>query len=209
MQQNYTQRYHQHCEDADEQVAANGTDADRRESDRNPPREHRSREREADNDAHEESTGDAVSVPEATAHGSSSPRSRINSSDDDGAVFRYARAGRSADVGRELERGRPFAERADASTAVGRAQRGTAREREGAFGNAAITAEVRYSLLSKHYRSRRLNGGERPVTARRRARRPHARAARFTSAPLAEPLCGDPTYPVTVAIYRSVRRVAA
>ena len=50
-----------------------------------------------------------------------------------------------AGVGRDLERGRPLAERADASTAIGRAQRGTAREREGAFGNAVITAEVRYS----------------------------------------------------------------
>ena len=48
-------------------------------------------------------------------------------------------------VGRELERGRPLAERADASMATGRAQRGTVREREGAFGNAAITVEVRYS----------------------------------------------------------------
>ena len=33
-------------------------------------------------------------------------------------------------------------------------QRGTAREREGAFGNAVITAEVRYSLLTKHYPGR-------------------------------------------------------
>ena len=33
-----------------------------------------------------------------------------------------------------------------------RRQRCTAREREGAFGNAAITAEVRYSLSTKHYR---------------------------------------------------------
>ena len=49
------------------------------------------------------------------------------------------RAGRSAGVGRELERGRPLA------------QRGAAREREGAFGNAVITAEVRYSLVTKHY----------------------------------------------------------
>ena len=31
-----------------------------------------------------------------------------------------------------------------------RRQRGTAREREGAFGNAVITAEVRYSLVTKH-----------------------------------------------------------
>ena len=52
-----------------------------------------------------------------------------------------------------FESPRPLAERADASTAIGRAQRGTAREREGAFGNAAITAEVRYSLLTKHYPS--------------------------------------------------------
>ena len=61
-------------------------------------------------------------------------------------------AGRSADVGRELERGRPLAERADASTAIGRAQRGAAREREGAFGNPIIIiADVRYSLVTKHY----------------------------------------------------------
>ena len=66
-------------------------------------------------------------------------------------MFSYARAGRSPGVGRELKRGRPLAARADASTAAGRAQRGTAREREGAFGNAAITAEVRYSLVTKHY----------------------------------------------------------
>ena len=58
-------------------------------------------------------------------------------------MFSYARAGRSADIGRELERGRPLAERADASTAAGRAQRGTAREREGAFGNAVVTAKIR------------------------------------------------------------------
>ena len=70
-------------------------------------------------------------------------------------MFSYARAGRSTSVGRDLERGRPLAERADASTAAGRAQRGTAREREGAFGNAAITAEVRYSLLTKHYHANR------------------------------------------------------
>ena len=31
------------------------------------------------------------------------------------------------------------------------AQRGTAREREGAFGNATIAAEVRYSLVTKYY----------------------------------------------------------
>ena len=42
------------------------------------------------------------------------------------------------------------AQRADASTAIGRAQRGAAREREGAFGNAVITAEVRYSFVTKH-----------------------------------------------------------
>ena len=60
-------------------------------------------------------------------------------------MFSYERAARSAGVGWELERGRPFAERADASTALGRAQRGAAREREGAFGNAVIIAEVRYS----------------------------------------------------------------
>ena len=44
------------------------------------------------------------------------------------------------------------APRADASTAGGRAQRGAAREREGAFGNAVITAEVCYFLVTKHYR---------------------------------------------------------
>ena len=32
-----------------------------------------------------------------------------------------------------------------------RRQRGTAREREGAFGDAAITDEVRYSLVTTHY----------------------------------------------------------
>ena len=32
-----------------------------------------------------------------------------------------------------------------------RRQRGTAREREGAFGNAVITAEVRYSPVTTHY----------------------------------------------------------
>ena len=56
------------------------------------------------------------------------------------AVFRYASAGRSAGVGRDLERDRPLA------------QRGAAREREGAFGNAVITADVRYFLVTKHYR---------------------------------------------------------
>ena len=66
-------------------------------------------------------------------------------------MFSYERAGRSADVGRDLERGRSLAERADASTAAGRAQRGAAREREGAFGNAVISADVRYSLVAKHY----------------------------------------------------------
>ena len=44
------------------------------------------------------------------------------------------------------------ARRADASTAAGRAQRGAAREREGAFGSAVITAELRYSSVTKHYR---------------------------------------------------------
>ena len=66
-------------------------------------------------------------------------------------MFSYERAGRSAGVGRDLERGRPLAAGADASTAAGRAQRGAAREREGAFGNAVITADVRYSLITKHY----------------------------------------------------------
>jgi hypothetical protein len=50
-------------------------------------------------------------------------------------VFRYARAGRSADVGRELERG-------DRSRS----------KREGAFGNVVITAEVRDDLVTTHYR---------------------------------------------------------
>ena len=54
-------------------------------------------------------------------------------------MFSYERAGRSPGVWRDLERGRPLA------------QRGTAREREGAFGNAATTADVRYSLLTRHY----------------------------------------------------------
>ena len=36
-----------------------------------------------------------------------------------------------------------------------RRQRGTAREREGAFENAVITAEVRYSLVTKHYQRTR------------------------------------------------------
>ena len=31
------------------------------------------------------------------------------------------------------------------------AQRGRAREREGAFGNAVLTTEVRYSLVTTHY----------------------------------------------------------
>ena len=35
------------------------------------------------------------------------------------------------------------------------------REREGAFGNAVITADVRYSLLTKHYRI------DRPMSAHR------------------------------------------
>ena len=66
-------------------------------------------------------------------------------------MFSYARADRSVNVGRDLERGRPLAARADASTALGRAQRGAAREREGAFGNTVITAEVRYFLVTKYY----------------------------------------------------------
>ena len=69
-----------------------------------------------------------------------------------GAVFSHARAGQAADIGWELERGRPLAERADASTAAKRgAQRGAAREREGAFEYAVVTVERRYSLLTKHY----------------------------------------------------------
>ena len=49
-----------------------------------------------------------------------------------------------------------------------RRQQGTAREREGAFGNAVITADVRYSLVIKHYRQiangpdRRRDTGEYP-----------------------------------------------
>ena len=66
-------------------------------------------------------------------------------------MFSYARAGQSADIGRDLERGRPLAERADARTAGGRAQRGAAREREGAFGHALITVEMRYFIVTKHY----------------------------------------------------------
>ena len=68
------------------------------------------------------------------------------------------RADRSADIGRDLERGRPLAERADASTAEGRAQRGAAREREGAFGNPVITAGVRYFPVTKYYRNDRPGG---------------------------------------------------
>ena len=58
-------------------------------------------------------------------------------------MFNYERAGRSADVGRELERGRPLAQ-------LGRTSE--ASEREGAFGNAVIAAEARYSLVTEHYR---------------------------------------------------------
>ena len=49
-----------------------------------------------------------------------------------GAVFRYERAGRSANVGRTSN----WADRSQ-------------REREGALGTAVITAEVRYSLVTK------------------------------------------------------------
>ena len=42
-------------------------------------------------------------------------------------------------------------QRANASTALGRAQRSQARERSRAFGHATVTAERRYSLLTKHY----------------------------------------------------------
>ena len=79
-------------------------------------------------------------------------------------------AGQPASGG-NLERGRPLAERADASTAVGRAQRGTAREREGAFGNAAITADVRYSLVTKHYHYRTASAslGSASVTSARKS----------------------------------------
>ena len=86
--------------------------------------------------------------------GPSTGRSRENVRVARRAMFSYARAGRSASAGRELERARPLAQRADASTAVGRARRGTAREREGAFGNAVITAEIRYYLLTKQYPGR-------------------------------------------------------
>ena len=67
-------------------------------------------------------------------------------------MFSYARAGRSAGVGWDLERGRPLAGLGDASTAAGRTQRGAAHEREGAFEDTAATAEIRYSFLTKHYR---------------------------------------------------------
>ena len=90
----------------------------------------------------------------------------------------YARAGRPTSGGNSngadrsrseaerAERGRPReeasgrsdvgsddtgAQRVDASTAIGRAQQGIVREREGAFGNPVIPAEVRYSLSAKHY----------------------------------------------------------
>ena len=55
-------------------------------------------------------------------------------------VFSQAIAGRLALLGWEIERGRPLAERADASTVGGRAQRGAAREREGAFEHVLVTA---------------------------------------------------------------------
>ena len=58
-------------------------------------------------------------------------------------------------------------QRADVSTALGRAQRGAAREREGAFGNAVITAELRYFPVTKHYRGWRPAGNARD---RRRGR---------------------------------------
>jgi hypothetical protein len=58
-------------------------------------------------------------------------------------MVQYTSADRPAGVGRKRQRGRPLAERADARTAIGRAQRGTAYEREAAYGNADITAEVR------------------------------------------------------------------
>ena len=45
-----------------------------------------------------------------------------------------------------------------------RRQRGTAREREGAFGNAVITAEVRYFPVIKHYRRRTAQGSQTPVS---------------------------------------------
>ena len=49
-------------------------------------------------------------------------------------------------------------ERADTRTATGRAQGGPVRRREGAFGSAVITAEVRYSLLTKHCQPHAPNG---------------------------------------------------
>ena len=57
-------------------------------------------------------------------------------------MFNYERTGQSADIRWELERGRPLAERADASTAAGRAQRGAAREREGAFEHVVIITDI-------------------------------------------------------------------
>ena len=40
------------------------------------------------------------------------------------------------------------------------AQRGAAREREGAFGNAVITADVRYFPVTKHYHRVHLSAQE-------------------------------------------------
>ena len=62
-------------------------------------------------------------------------------------------ADRSRSEAERAQRGRPRDEasgRSDAGSDDTGAQRGTAREREGAFGNAVITAEVRYFLVTKH-----------------------------------------------------------
>ena len=48
-----------------------------------------------------------------------------------------------------------------------RRQRGAAREREGAFGNAVITADVRYFLVTKHYPSESAADSSRRRTASR------------------------------------------
>ena len=91
-------------------------------------------------------------------------------------------ADRSRCEAERAERGRPRdeangrsddtrAQRADASTAIGRAQRGAAREWEGAFGDAVTTAEVRYFPVTKYYCGRRPAGNAR---GRRWGRAPFA-----------------------------------
>ena len=50
------------------------------------------------------------------------------------------------------ERPLPLAGCASLRAACGRACVGSLRKREGAFGSAVITAEVRYFLVTKHYR---------------------------------------------------------